>query len=360
MPDLYFTPGPTALYFTAEEHIKTALRNGVVSTSHRGQQFKDIYKACANNLKQLMEIPDDFHVLITSSANEAWERIIQNCVHSDSYHISNGPFAARFEKIASQLQKNTHNLQVQDGEVPTLDEINVPESAEIITICLNESGTGAAFPLQLIEEIRNKYPDKLIAIDGVSAVPVVPIDFSKIDTLYFSVQKAFGLPAGLGIWIVNNRCVEKAQQLADEGLVIGSYHQLPEMVEKAAEYQTLETPNILGIYTLAKVAEDMLAKGVTAIRREIDYKAAILNIAVEEHSQLEHFVKEAASRSKTVSVIKTGFKNTALIDFLKAKKIQIGMGYGKYKPEHIRIANFPTHSKEQMEMLVDLIAAYRG
>lgn len=360
MPDLYFTPGPTALYFTAEEHIKTALRTGVASASHRGQQFKDIYKACIENLKQLMDIPDNFHVLITSSANEAWERIIQNCVRTDSYHISNGPFAARFEKIASQLQKNTHNLQIEDGKVPILDEIEVPDAAEIITICLNESGTGAAFPLQLIEQIRNKYPEKLIAIDGVSAVPVVPVDFSKIDTLYFSVQKAFGLPAGLGIWIVNDRCIEKARKLANEGLVIGSYHQLPEMVEKAAEFQTLETPNILGIYTLAKVAEDMLIKGITAIRREVDYKAAILNIAVEEHAQLEHFVKDAASRSKTVSVIKTAFKNTTLIDSLKKKNILIGTGYGKYKPEHIRIANFPTHSKEQMEMLVDLIAAYKG
>ncbi|GAA5026355.1 aspartate aminotransferase [Marivirga lumbricoides] len=360
MPDLYFTPGPTALYFTAEEHIKTALKTGVVNTSHRGQQFKDIYKACADNLKLLMEIPDSFHVLITSSANEAWERIIQNCVRSDSYHISNGPFASRIEKIASQLQKNTHNLKVQDGKVPSLEEIKVPEAAEIITICLNESGTGAAFPLQLIEELRNKYPDKLMAIDGVSALPVVPVDFNSIDTIYFSVQKAFGLPAGLGIWIVNDRCVEKAQKLAAEGVMIGSYHQLPEMVEKAAEYQTLETPNILGIFTLAKVAEDMLTKGILAIRREIDYKAAILNIAVEEHPQMEHFVKEANVRSKTVSVIKTDFENTQLIKYLKEKHIHIGTGYGKYKPEHIRIANFPTHSKEQMEMLVDLITAYRG
>lgn len=360
MPDIYFTPGPSALYFTAEEHIKRAIREGVVSASHRGQQFKDIYKACAENLKELMDIPDNFHVLITSSANEAWERIILNCVGSESYHISNGPFSARFEKIATDLQRKTHHLQLADGAIPALEEINVPKEAELITICLNESGTGAAFPLELIDAIRDKYPEKLIAVDGVSAVPVVPIDFNKIDTLYFSVQKAFGLPAGLGIWIVNNRCVEKAQQLAAEGLVIGSYHKLPEMVEKSKEYQTTETPNILGIYTLSKVAEDMITKGITAIRKEIDYKAAILNIVVEEHPQLSHFIENPAHRSKTVSVIKTLFENTRLINYLKEKHIQIGTGYGKYKSEHLRIANFPTHSKEQMEMLVDLIKDFKG
>jgi phosphoserine aminotransferase len=360
MPDIYFTPGPTALYFTVEEHIKNAIRTGVVSTSHRGQQFKDIYKSCADNLRELMSVPDDFHVLITSSANEAWERIIQSCVRSASYHISNGPFAARFEKVASQLHKKTFNLILEDGHIPTLAEIKVPEEAEIITICLNESGTGAAFPLSLIDEIKERYPDKLIALDGVSAVPVVPVDFSKIDTLYFSVQKAFGLPAGLGIWFVNNNCLTKAEKLLKEGMVIGSYHQLPEMVEKASLYQTIETPNILGIYTLAKVAEDMNTKGITAIRREIDYKSAILNNVVEDHPQLSHFVANPEHRSKTVKVINTSFENALLISKLKEQHIHIGTGYGKYKPEHIRIANFPTHSKEQMEMLVDFISDFRG
>ena len=35
--------------------------------------------------------------------------------------------------------------------------------------------------------------------------------------------------------------------------------------------------------------------------------------------------------------------------------MMIGGGYGPFKGKHIRIANFPTHSKEQIEMLVDTI-----
>jgi phosphoserine aminotransferase len=359
MPDLHFTPGPTALYFTVEEHIKNALKQGITSTSHRGQVFKDIYKECANNLKLLMEIPDDYHVLITSSANEAWERIILNCVEHDSYHLSMGAFSSRFFKIADDLQRNASSLIVEDGTVPELGQIKPSSSDELITICLNESGTGAHMPLETIYELREKFPDKLIAVDGVSAVPVYPIDFSKIDTLYFSVQKAFGLPAGLGIWIVNNRCVEKAEQLAAKGKVIGSYHKLPEMVEKAAQFQTTETPNILGIYLLSKVAEDMLTKGITAIRREIDYKSAILNMAIEEHPNLTHFVREDKWRSKTVKVAETDFSSKKLIQYLAEKKMNIGTGYGQYKDSQVRMANFPTHSKEQVEMLVDTIAKFK-
>ncbi|WMN07110.1 aminotransferase class V-fold PLP-dependent enzyme [Marivirga arenosa] len=359
MFELYFTPGPTALYFTAEEHIKNAIKTGVCSTSHRGQWFKDIYKECQQNLRELMDIPDDYHILITSSANEAWERIIENCVEEESYHISMGAFSQRFAKISTQLGRKAHELIVEEGTVPAFDAIDVPDSAEIITICLNESSTGASFPLETINALREKYPDKLIAIDGVSGVPVIPINFKNIDTLYFSVQKAFGLPAGLGIWIVNNRCLEKANNMVEKGNVIGSYHRLPDMVEKAKVYQTAETPNILGIYTLSKVANDMLEKGILPIRREIDYKSAILNQVIESHPQMHHFVENDLHRSKTVKVVKTDFESKQLIEYLKNKKMHIGTGYGPYKNEQVRIANFPTHSKEQMEMLVDLIEAFR-
>lgn len=359
MPELYFTPGPTALYYTVEEHLKKALKTGVTSTSHRGQQFKDIYKQCANNLRQLMDIPEGYVILITSSANEAWERIILNCVDRHSYHLLMGPFSARFEKVATDLKVNTAILKVADGKAPEFSDVQPRDEDELLAICLNESGTGAAVPLELIYDLRAKFPEKLIAIDGVSGVPVYPVDFKKVDTLYFSVQKAFGLPAGLGIWIVNDRCLNKAKQLADKGKTIGSYHKLPEMVEKAANFQTTETPNILGIYLLAKVAEDMLTKGLAAIRREIDYKSAILDKAIEDHPNLSQFVKEDKWRSKTVKVAQTDFDSARLIEFLSARKMNIGTGYGSYKTEQIRIANFPTHSKEQVEMLVDAIARFK-
>lgn len=358
MFELYFTPGPSALYFTAEEHIKTALKKGVCSTSHRGQRFKDIYRECQENLRELMDIPEEYHILITSSANEAWERIIENCVDSESYHVSMGAFSQRFAKISTQLGRKVHELVVADGSVPDFNAIEVPDSAEVITICLNESACGTAFPLETINALREKYPNKLIAIDGVSGVPVIPVNFRNIDTLYFSVQKAFGLPAGLGIWIVNERCLSKSKALEASGKVIGSYHRLPDMIGKAKEFQTAETPNILGIYSLAKVAGDMLEKGILPIRREIDYKSAILNQVIDAHPKLHHFVENEQHRSKTVKVIKTDFDSNLLIDYLKQRKIHVGTGYGAYKKEQVRIANFPTHSKEQMEMLVDLLEAF--
>ena len=47
-----------------------------------------------------------------------------------------------------------------------------------------------------------------------------------------------------------------------------------------------------------------------------------------------------------------------LIEYLKSKQLIIGSGYGDFKDQHIRIANFPAHSKESIEMLVDEMGKY--
>jgi phosphoserine aminotransferase len=84
-----------------------------------------------------------------------------------------------------------------------------------------------------------------------------------------------------------------------------------------------------------------------------------MNMAIDEHPNLRHFVKEDKWRSKTVKVAETDFSSKKLIQYLAEKKMNIGTGYGQYKDSQVRMANFPTHSKEQVEMLVDTIAKFK-
>jgi phosphoserine aminotransferase len=44
-----------------------------------------------------------------------------------------------------------------------------------------------------------------------------------------------------------------------------------------------------------------------------------------------------------------------IISHFAQKGVVIGSGYDRYKFKHIRIANFPTHSKEQIELLTDYL-----
>lgn len=357
MKDIFFTPGPSELYFTVEGHIKQALAEQVPSISHRSQRFESVYREAEDNLRALLNIPDSFHVLFTGSATEIWERLIENCVAEQSYHYVNGAFSRRFYETATQLQRTALLQEAPEGSCAAPLPQEIPDTVELVAFTQNETSTGAAQPLEDIYTIRQAHPNTLIAVDAVSTLPYPAIDYSQVDTVFFSVQKGFGLPAGLGVWIVNERCVEKAQRLAQQQRYIGTYHSLPALIDKAKKHQTPETPNVLNIYLLAKVAGDMLMKGIEQIRKETDYKASLLYNTLEEHPSLSPFVNEKKYRSKTVIVAETAGASSDIISALKKEHVIVGSGYGTYKQRHIRIANFPTHSKEQMERLVDKINA---
>ena len=358
MRHTYFTPGPSELYYTVEGHIKNALKTQVPSISHRSKAFENIHSHAVSQVRTLLNIPESFEIFFTSSATEIWERLIQNCVEKSSYHLVNGAFSKRFYQISLDLGRDAKVLEVEPGKCVNAEEINIPDSVELIAVTQNETSTGVAQPLEDIYKLKDKYPDKLLVVDAVSSVPYIDIDFNKIDSLFFSVQKGFGLPAGLGVWILNEKCMEKAKSMKTSGLSIGSYHSIPSFLSKSERNQTPETPNVLGIYLLGMVAEDMLHKGIVQIRREAEYKAAISYNLLENHALLAPFVSENQYRSKTVVVAKTSIDSKIIIDKAAEKGMVIGSGYGQFKNEHLRIANFPTHSKEQFEQLVDFLDDY--
>jgi len=238
-----FTPGPSQLYFTVEDHVRTAFREGIPSLSHRTSEFEIISKRATEGVKELLGIPSDFHVFFTSSANEIWERSIQNLVAEKSLHFVNGAFSKRYYEIAAQLGKKPMKIEVAAGQGFQMD-IPFEDGVELVALTHNETSTGVSVPMDFINQFREQYPDAIIAVDSVSSLPYPHYDFSKIDTLFFSVQKGFGLPAGLGVWIVNDKCISRSEKLLSEGVSIGSYHNLPTLLHHGKKNQTPETPNV--------------------------------------------------------------------------------------------------------------------
>jgi phosphoserine aminotransferase len=350
---LFFTPGPSQMYFTVDSHIKEALRSDIPSISHRSKAFTNLFESCTDTLRSLLGLSEGFHIFFTGSATEIWERISQNLIEKESYHFVNGSFSKRFHQIATEYGINALKADPGFGK-PFGDEL-IQDSSELISITYNETSAGFQFDQPYLEKLRNDHPDKLIAADVVSIAPSVSIPFDHIDTAYFSVQKSFGLPAGLGVWIVNNRAIEKAHKLAEKGRQIGSYHSIPSLYTAALKNQTPETPNVLGIYLLQKVAQDMLTKGKEMMHRDTAYKAALLYQLFDSNQFLSPFIETKANRSKTVCVADVDQGNAWLLNSLEKKGLIVGKGYGDKKESQIRIANFPTHSNEQIEMLVDQI-----
>ncbi len=357
-PKINFTPGPSQLYFTVEDHVRTAFRDGIPSLSHRSKQYEAIYKKTVDGLRELLGLPSNYHVLFTGSANEIWERILQNLVEENSFHFVNGSFSKRFYEIAQLLNKKPIKVEVEMGKGFDAN-ITIPSNTELIGITHNETSSGVCQPLEYMYAIRKQNPNTLIAVDAVSSLPYPDFDYNQFDSVFFSVQKGFGLPAGLGVWMINDRCIAKAEQLLSKGISIGSFHSIPSLYSHTIKNQNPETPNVLGIYLLGQIVEDLIRRGITNIRKETEYKAAILYQTLNQHPLLNAFVKDVALQSKTVIVADTGEYTEKVTNALLAKGMQPGDGYGSNKKTQLRFANFPTHSKEQFELLVDTLNEFQ-
>ena len=349
-----FTPGPSQLYFTVEDHMRTAFREGIPSLSHRSKKFESIYKDAVDGLRELLNLPPNYSILFTGSANEIWERIIQNLVEEQSFHMVNGSFSKRFYEIANLLNKKPKKLEVDFGKGFD-DPSIVPAGTELIGVTHNETSSGVSLPLDFIYALREKNPNALLAVDAVSSLPYPDFDYTKLDTVFFSVQKGFGLPAGLGVWMINEKCIAKAEQLLSKGISIGSYHSIPSLHSHAIKNQNPETPNVLFIYLLGKVVQDFIRRGIQTIRRETEYKSTLLYTALEKHTSVKAFVQDKKFQSKTVVVADCGDQTENITALLKSKGLHPGDGYGAFKKSQLRFANFPTHSKEQYELLVDVL-----
>lgn len=349
---IFFTPGPSELYPTIPAHMQNAMDDKIGAISHRSKQFQGIFEHTTEGIRKLLGLPGGWNIFFTGSATEIWERILQNCVEHKSFHCVNGSFSKRFYEFSVELGKSAVKAEAPFGSGFYAKDLQIPDDVEAICLTHNETSSGASMPAEEINKIREKNPKALIFVDAVSSLPFPEFDYNKIDSVFFSVQKCFGLPAGLGVWLVNERCISKSEELLQKGLSIGTYHTLPSLHSKAKANQTPETPNVLSIYLLGKVIDDMLLKGIETIREETRKKAEMVYGYLDESKIFAPAVKDNNHRSFTTIVAETKIPSGEIIKKLEPFDMAIGSGYGTYKEGQIRIANFPAHSVEQMGNLV--------
>ena len=352
----YFTAGPAELYPTVYQHLQTAMDEQIGSISHRSQKFRSIYQFAVEQLRELMNIPETHAILFTGSASEIWERLALNCVEHESFHLVNGSFSKKFYDYVGALHKFAHKLEKPLGEGFDYGEIEVPDYAELVALTHNETSAGVQMRVVDMHKLKRSYAKKLFAVDMVSSAPFPDLDYSLIDSAYFSVQKAFGLPAGLGVWIAGEKLLEKAESLKKSDQVIGAHHDLPTLWKFYKTYETPATPNVLFIYLLGKVAEDLNRIGIETVRQQMEDKARMLYRFLESHPDFEPFVKEERHRSRTVVVANTKGLASEIITKAKAEGLIVGSGYGTFKDRQIRIANFPAVNAEQIQKLIDVLS----
>lgn len=354
-PQIYFTAGPAELYPSFEKHFQTFIDDQIGSISHRSGKFKKIYQHTDEQLRELLNIPAEHAIMFTGSASEIWEKIILNTVEHESFHLVNGSFSEKFYQYAKDSKKLASCQSKPLGEGFSYAEVIVPEYAETICVTQNETSTGVQMREPDIHKLKRSNSDKIIAVDMVSSAPIPELDLSIIDTAFFSVQKSFGLPAGLGVWIANEKCLAKSLILKENKVNIGAHHDLPTLWKNAKDFQNPATPNVMGMYLLGKIAEDMNKIGIEKIRKETDDKAKKIYSFFENHPEFSIFVEKQEHRSRTVAVINTVEDSSILINKLEKLNMIVGAGYGSMKKNQIRISNFPANDMGQIDKLINAI-----
>jgi phosphoserine aminotransferase len=348
-----FYPGPSKVHEEIPKYVKDAYRKGILSINHRSADFMKISERTVMLLKEKLNIPADYKIFFTGSATECWEIIAQSLVAKKTYHIFNGAFGQKWYEYSNRIKSGARQFPFDREELPNANKYKFGSGDGVICVTHNETSNGTQIPEEFIRDLKTNNPSHLIAVDATSSMAGVSLPFELADIWFASVQKCFGLPAGLALMICSPAAMQKAEQINDRNF----YNSLLFMNDMMEKWQTPFTPNVLNIYLLMRVLEksDPIALVESKIKKR--YRKWIKFF--ENQDTLHHLIKNKAAHSYTVlpiSASEAGIVN--LKTEAKAKGFLLGEGYGDLKTTTFRIANFPAIKKKEIDKLKDFLKSY--
>ena len=343
-----FNPGPSAVYPAVRQYLQDAYDDGWLSAPHRSEKVTGLVRQTVADLRTKLNIPQDYTILFTSSATEGWEILTQSLTPRRSFHLYNGDFGAKWLKYAQALRPASSGHRFGLDEVPDVSLLP-PSLADTDLVCLTQNETSTATQVRegVILNFNNRMGQALLAIDATSSMAGVNLKFIKADAWLASVQKCFGLPAGLGLLVLSPRAVAQARLLNEKA----HYNSLVPALAQMLNHQTNYTPNVLGIYLLSRVLADR--DPIKTVHQHLVDRAEKLYTFFEQATPLQPLIQNPEARSTTV----IGLQGPApLIEEIKKKALEAGLhlgsGYGDLKATTLRLANFPAVPDAAFDALV--------
>jgi phosphoserine aminotransferase len=346
-----FYPGPSKIYPEVANYLQDAIKEGILSQNHRSLAFMAMLKNCIQLFKEKQNIPDDYCVYFTSSATECWEIVSQSLVKNHSHHVFNGAFGEKWFDYAVRLNSDTSKTKFYFQEKFD-SEILSQISADVICFTQNETSNATQMSTDFLAKIQT---DSLIAIDVTSSLGGIELDWKSGDIWMASVQKCLGLPAGLGVMICSPRALKQAKEIGEKS----HYNSLLFIHENFQKYQTHYTPNVLGIYLLMRVMQqvpDIQTISTKTKARSKDFYDFIEAERRPKKTSLKLLIHNSEVRSETVIAVKGNVEEiTALKQKAKENNITLGNGYGEWKDTTFRIANFPAIEDWEFDKLKSIL-----
>ena len=245
----------------------------VMEMSHRSKAYDKIIKDAEADLRELMNIPDNYKVLfLQGGASQQFAMIPMNLMkNKKAGYIITGQWAKKAYQEASIFGEAVKLASSEDktfSYIPDCSDLDIPEDLDYVYICENNTIYGTKF-----WELPNTKGHTLVA-DVSSCFLSEPVDVSKYGVIYGGVQKNIG-PAGVVIVIIR-------EDLITEDTLPGTPTMLKYKIH-ADNASLYNTPPAYGIYICGKVFKWLKKMGgLEAMKKRNEEKAKILYDFLDE------------------------------------------------------------------------------
>ena len=283
-----FSAGPAVL---PEEVLREAAEEmldykgtgmSVMEMSHRSKAYEEIIQTAEQDLRDLMNIPDNYKVLfLQGGASQQFAMIPMNLMKNKvADYIITGQWAKKAYQEAKMYGKANAIASSADetfSYIPDCSDLPISEDADYVYICENNTIYGTKF-----KTLPNTKGKTLVS-DVSSCFLSEPVDVTKYGVIYGGVQKNIG-PAGVVIVIIR-------EDLITEDVLEGTPTMLRYKIH-ADNASLYNTPPAYGIYICGKVFK-WLKKlgGLEAVKKMNEEKAKILYDFLDESKMFKGTVR---------------------------------------------------------------------
>ena len=287
-----FSAGPATMPEPVLEEIRDEMMNYrgsgmcVMEMSHRSKVFQQIADEAEADLRELMNIPDNYKVLfIQGGATLQFSMIPMNLKtpNGKAVYIETGAWSKK--AIAEAKRVYGDNLIVAASSkdknytyIPDCSDLDIPDETDYVYICENETIHGLTW---------NKLPNTkghILVSDQSSMFLSRPCNVSDYGIIYGGVQKNIG-PAGMAIVIIREDLIRE-----DLDPKMPVYLRYDTHAKAGSMYNT---PNCWCIYVCGKVFKWLQAKGGLKAMQELNVaKAQILYDFLDESKLFKGTVRK--------------------------------------------------------------------
>ena len=212
-----FSAGPSMLPEKVLEQVRDDLLNykgtgeSVMEMSHRSKEYMAIIEAAEADLRDLLNIPDNYKVLfIQGGATTQFSMVPLNLMTSShkADYVVTGAWAKKAMKEAKKYGDVKVAASSEDATftyIPELTRDDFRADADYVHICFNNTIYGSHYPY-----IPDTGDAELVA-DMSSCILSEKVDVSKFGLIYAGVQKNIA-PAGCAIVIIREDLIGKAPE----------------------------------------------------------------------------------------------------------------------------------------------------